>query len=319
MKSKITGFLISLLALVFMFAVPVMADTDEIKRYTIFVEVNDDATLKIHYHLEWKVLDSGPGVGPLTWLKIGVPNSHVISSKPISDTVDHVKISGNYAEVYLDKEYYEGDVVGVDYEIVQDYMYQVDKLKEGETVYSFTPGWFDDIKVDELQICWKNDKAIAFTPDCEIDADRNVWKTSLGKGDKFTVTMTYPNDAYGFDLSKSNDGDDDRGGITEVVELVVGILLFIIMMAITIGIPALIGYLFNRGFAAINKPMINKTTRVKITYFDSCPSCGAPRKDGAKFCEYCGKSLIKSEEKITDEQLRKEEKGAIYHNHAQSI
>ena len=80
-------------------------------------------------------------------------------------------------------------------------------------------------------------------------------------------------------------------------------------MGIPIGIPILLGYLFNRGFSG-GGPTINKTTRVKVTYFDSCPACGAPRKDGAKFCEYCGKSLVKSEETITEEQLKKEEKAA---------
>ncbi len=308
MRSKITGFVISLLAALVLFAVPVKADTDEILRYTVFVDVNDDATLNLHYHFEWKVLDSGPGIGPVTWLKIGLPNKHVISTKPLNDTVDHIKLSGNYAEVYLDKEYYEGEVIGADFLVVQDYMYQVDKLKEGETVYSFTPGWFDDIKVDELQICWKNDKVVAFTPDCIMDGDRNVWTTRLGKGDRFTVSVTYPNDAYGFDLSKEI---DDGGGsdASDTIATIVGSLFCIFMTLGFIALPVLLGYSMNRGFGS-NSPTIKKTTRVKVTYYDSCPGCGAPRKEGAKFCEYCGKSLVKSEETITDEQLKKEEKSA---------
>ena len=309
MRNKITGFFVSLLAAVVLFAVPVHADTDEIQRYTVFVEVNDDATLNLHYHFEWKVLDSGPGVGPVTWLKIGIPNKHVVSTKPLNDAVDHINISGNYAEVYLDREYYEGEVIGADFLVVQDYMYQVDKLKEGETVYSFTPGWFDDIRVDELCIAWKNDKAVAFSPECEIDADRNVWTTSLSKGEKFTVTMTYPNDAYAFDLSKSDDSSDSGGGIGDTIAELIGSLMCLLVTGGFIAFPILIGYGMNRGFG-VNSPTINKTTRVKVTYYDSCPGCGAPRADGAKFCEYCGKSLVKSEETITDEQLKKEEKGA---------
>ena len=159
MRNKFTGFIIALLAFVMMFAVPVMADTDEILNYTIMVTVNDDATLNLQYHIDWKVLDSGSGIGPLTWMKIGIPNSHVISYEGKSSTVDHINKSGNYLEVYLDKKYYEGDVASVDFLVVQDYMYQVDKLKEGETVYSFTPGWFDDIPVDNTPTtlpCWNN-------------------------------------------------------------------------------------------------------------------------------------------------------------------
>ena len=309
MKTKITGFIISLLIGIMMFAVPVFADTDEIKRYDIFVEVNEDATLNLHYHIEWLVLDSSGDLGPVTWLKIGIPNSHVISTEAMSDSIDHINRSGNYVEVYLDRPYYEDELISVDFRIVQDYMYQVDKLKEGETVYSFTPGWFDDIKVDELMIAWQNDKAVAFTPECEIDADHNVWTTSLGKGDRFTVTMTYPNDAYAFDLSKSED-TGDGGGIGDTIAEIIGSLMCLLMSGGMFAFPIAIGYLFNRGFKG-NSPTINKTTRVKVTYFDSCPGCGAPRKEGTKFCEYCGKSLVKSEETITDEQLKKEEKAAM--------
>ncbi|MBR1909168.1 MAG: zinc ribbon domain-containing protein [Lachnospiraceae bacterium] len=310
MKNKITVFLISLFACAMIFASPVMADTDEILNYTITVDVNQDATLNLNYHIDWKVLDSGSGIGPLTWMKIGIPNSHVISTEGISSTVDHINRSGNYVEVYLDKSYYEGDVASVDFLVVQDYMYQVDKLKEGETVYSFTPGWFDDIRVDKLIIQWNNDKSIAFSPDCLMDGGYNVWETSLGKGEHYTVTMTYPNDAYGFDLSKSEEADDTDEGFVDSVETFLGAIVAIMCMFVPFAIPALIAYLYNRGFSNSNQKTIKKTTRVKVTYYDSCPGCGAPRKEGAKFCEYCGKSLVKSEETITEEQLKKEEKAA---------
>ncbi len=308
MKNKITLFVTALLTFVLMFAVPVSADTDEILNYTITVDVNKDATLNLNYHIDWKVLDSGSGIGPLSWMKIGIPNSHVISTQPVSSTVDHINRSGNYVEVYLDRDYYEGEIASVDFLVVQDYMYQVNKFSEGETVYSFTPGWFDDIKVDELEIRWNNEGATSFSPDCLMDGNYNVWNKSLGRGEKFTVTMTYPNDAYGFDLSKSE--ENDGPGLADTIGEIIGIIFGLLVMGSFIAVPVLIGYLFNRGFSASNSPTINKTTRTKVTYYDSCPSCGAPRKEGAKFCEYCGKSLVKSEETITEEQLRKEEKAA---------
>ncbi|MBR6391205.1 MAG: zinc ribbon domain-containing protein [Lachnospiraceae bacterium] len=308
MRNKITVFILGLLAGILMFATPVMADTDEILNYTITVDVNDDATLNLNYHIDWKVLDSGSGIGPLTWMKIGIPNSHVISTKGLSSTVDHINRSGNYVEVYLDRKYYEGDVASVDFLVIQDYMYQVNKFTEGETVYSFTPGWFDDIRVDELVIRWNNTKAVSFQPECVIDGDYNEWTKSLSKGDKFTVSMTYPNDAYGFDLSKSQE-EDSGGGIADTFAEILGSLLCILVTGGFVALPVVLGYLVNRGFGG-NSPTINKTTRTKVTYYDSCPGCGAPRKEGAKFCEYCGKSLVKSEETITEEQLKKEEKAA---------
>ena len=308
MKSKITVFVLSLFAGVLLFATPVMADTDEILNYTITVDVNDDATLNLNYHIDWKVLDSGSGIGPLTWMKIGIPNSHVISTEGKSSTVDNIKRSGNYVEVYLDRSYYEGDVASVDFLVVQDYMYQVNKFAEGETVYSFTPGWFDDIKVDELVIRWNNDKAISFQPECVINGDYNEWTTSLSRGERFTVSMTYPNDAYGFDLTKNAEADSGSSVGDQIAE-VIGSLMCLAITGGFVALPILLAYGMNRGFKG-NSPTISKTTRTKVTYYDSCPGCGAPRKEGTKFCEYCGKSLVKSEETITDEQLRKEEKAA---------
>ena len=309
MKSKITGFVLSLLIGIMMFAVPVFADTDEILNYTITVDVNDDATLNLNYHIDWKVLDSGSGIGPLSWMKIGIPNSHVVETKGLSKTVDHINRSGNYAEVYLDRNYYEGEVASVDFLVVQDYMYQVNKFTEGETVYSFTPGWFDDIKVDKLVIRWNNNKATSINPDCFIEDDYYVWETNLSKGDRFTVSITYPNDAFAFDLSKKAEVEEKESPIVEFFETLLGFIMMLSCIAVPIGLPILLGYLGNRGFGG-NSPTINKTTRVKVTYYDSCPGCGAPRKEGAKFCEYCGKSMVKSEETITEEQLKKEEKAA---------
>ncbi|MBO6061809.1 MAG: hypothetical protein J6P98_06835, partial [Clostridia bacterium] len=51
-----------------------------------------------------------------------------------------------------------------------------------------------------------------------------------------------------------------------------------------------------------------KITREKIEYFESCPGCGAPREEGRDDCAYCGKSLIKSKETITEEQVPEEVK-----------
>lgn len=305
------GFIFAVLAALMIFvSVPVYAQaTDEILDYEITVEVNEDATLNLYYHIDWQVLESD-SVGPLTWMNIGIPNSHVVDSAPLSDTITNLDVDGKYAKVYLDKSYYEGDVASVDFLIVQDYMYQVNKLREGETVYSFTPGWFDDIRVDKLVIRWKNDKASSFSPECFMDDTYNIWETSLAPGDKYTVTMTYPNEAYAFDLSKS---DEEKTSVGEAILTLVGVIIVIVIILGSLAIPFLILYLIGRGFGEIMKASdtVTKTTRVKVTYYDSCPGCGAPRKEGTKFCEFCGKSLVKSEETITEEQLKKEEKDAM--------
>ena len=48
---------------------------DEIVDYEIDATVNDDATVTLVYHIEWKVLDSD-SEGPLSWVRVGIPNRH---------------------------------------------------------------------------------------------------------------------------------------------------------------------------------------------------------------------------------------------------
>ncbi|MBO4915630.1 MAG: hypothetical protein J5449_10555, partial [Oscillospiraceae bacterium] len=138
-KCKIV--LLSILCLLFL--LPVMApcaeaakELDEILYFEVTVDVNEDATLRMRYHIEWKVLDS-TSEGPLTWVKIGIPNSKYVSMKGKSHAVNKIEYSsdgGSYARIDLDRAYKAGEVVKIDFELVQDYMYQVNGSKEGETV-----------------------------------------------------------------------------------------------------------------------------------------------------------------------------------------
>ena len=60
-------------------------------------------------------------------------------------------------------------------------------------------------------------------------------------------------------------------------------------------------------------------TREKITYYESCPHCGAPLKERRDTCEFCGASMIKSKEVITekdaqkDKEIRKHKNTGVYH------
>ena len=62
------------LLVLFMATVPASADTDEILNFTITVDVNEDASLDMTYHIEWKVLDDS--IGELDWIDLGVPNKY---------------------------------------------------------------------------------------------------------------------------------------------------------------------------------------------------------------------------------------------------
>ena len=190
-------FIILALVLVLMLAVaPALTpgaqakDLDEILDYEITAEVNDDATVTLSYHIDWMVLDS-TSEGPLSWVQIGIPNSHCLSCRGTSSAAAEITApyGGSYARIDLDRDYEAGETAVIEFEIVQDYMYQVDLMAEGETAYVFTPGWFDDIRVDDFTLRWKTDNVTSQTPECIMDGGYLTWNRTLEKGEQFTVTI----------------------------------------------------------------------------------------------------------------------------------
>ncbi len=293
-------------------------DLDEILVFSVTADVNEDATVNLVYHIEWKVLDSD-SYGPLEWVKIGIPNSNYVDMKALSSTIDDISYMyeyGPYVRIDFDRAYYKDEVVSFDFLVVQDYLYEMNRLTDGETVYDFTPAWFDDIYIDDMIIKWNADKAISQNPSCQIQPDGYyTWEGYLDKGDMFTVTITYPNDAFMFDDSKHFGGYG--GGYEESEpmtfgETVAAIFAGLIGLAVTFLPPVLIiraivravrSYSSSANFSSAEK----KITRTKIVYYPNCPGCGAPRPDGANNCPYCGRSFIKSEEKIEEKDIPKDE------------
>lgn len=296
--------------------------TDEIRNFTINVDVNQDATLNITYHLDWEVLESD-GLGPVSWVKIGIPNNSYMSYQALTDNIENIIIDGKYANVYFTKEYYEGEVISFDFSIVQDYMYEMNILTEGETVYYFTPGWFDGIAVDELVINWNDDKAIAWSHGAINENGLLTWSGSLGEGEKFDeVSVTYPSDAFSFDVSKTvekNDygyddygygyGYDDYGYYDDSSDdgAVFGLLFLAVFVTVFVSIVKKAGsYVTGSGFSDTTTK--KKITRTLIKYYPSCPGCGATRPENAEKCEYCGRSFIESEEVIEEKDIKEPSK-----------
>lgn len=325
MKKRLLSIMLITMLLVFVTA-PLSAlaydATDEILDYEITADVNeDDATVNLRYHIEWKVLDSDE-LGPLEWVTIGLPNSKVTDYSSISSTIKEMEIADNYANVYFKKKYYEGETVSFDFEIVQDYMYSMNALKEGETLYYFTPGWFDEIDVDKLVVRWNSDKAITWDApsDCLIKDGYCTWTTAMPAGETFSIKVTYPNDAFGFDSSKDySDVDNYDDSDIGFFGILLGIILMLIGAALIIGIPVLVvggiaGGIFaiGSGFKHLtSKPKKSTITRTKIVYYSTCPGCGASRVEGKDTCEYCGHTMIKEEEVLKEETVTEEDRPAM--------
>ncbi|MBO4679429.1 MAG: hypothetical protein J5626_07145 [Lachnospiraceae bacterium] len=293
---------------------------DEILNYEITVDVNEDATLTMHYHIDWKVLDSD-SEGPLTWVKVGIPNSHYTLCYATSDTIKTIKpmsSGGEYVvRIDLDKKYYKDEVASFDFEIVQDYMYEMNVLTEGETVYYFVPGWFDGIAVDKIIVKWNADKSIGNSHGATLENGYLVWTDSLSAGEKLEeISVTYPSDAFTFDESKFADdgsydskssGDssyyNDYNSSSDSGDAFIGLIFLGIMVFAFAKIFSKIKEYGSGSGLSGKTETKRKVTRTLIKYYPSCPGCGAARAEGQEKCEYCGRSFIESEEVVEEKEI----------------
>ena len=176
-------------------------ELDEIQDYEIKVDLREDGTLDMVYHIEWQVLDS-TSEGPLEWVKIGVPNRKIDEIRALSDTINSIRLyesGGTYIRVDFDREYVANEVINFDFSFHQSYMYTINGSK---CTYSFTPGWFDDIRVKNLTIKWNSNKQIYNNSNSKKNGEYLVWNTSLAKGKKITAKIEYNINAFNFDENK---------------------------------------------------------------------------------------------------------------------
>lgn len=208
-------------------------DLDVIHDYVITVEPDSDGSLNIIYHIEWEVLDSESD-GPLTWIKVGIPNKYVEDITALSDTIDAIryyKDSGDYVRIDLDRSYSAGEVVDIDFSIHQHRMYEE---KEDYYLYFFTPGWFTDINVQQMEIFWRADSDTYSPVMYETDGYYNSGTMNLGHNQRIRVEVQYDKDTYSF--------SDDYGEAEEqaAIEAASNIMLLVF-----VGFPlVLVLYLF---------------------------------------------------------------------------
>ncbi len=294
---------------------------DEIEKYVVTANVLDDATVELKYHIEWRVLDSY-SEGPLDWVHIGIPNSYVEEYYDLSNNIEDADLvlhgSASYIDIYFKKSYEEGEVVKFDFTLKQNNLYQMNRDEDETTVYSFTPGWFDEIMTDKLIIKWNAENAKSWEPNALVKKGYLTWETSLSEGDSFTIEVSYPNEAYNFSQEVSDryeetdyDGDNDWDGDDWEYDdgdegaFFIFYIIFAIIYLVVRGLASNEQYNKSAGFGPKTE---TKITRTKVVYHTNCPNCGAPRAEGKEVCEYCGTNLIKSEEILKEETLTKEEK-----------
>jgi len=175
--------------------------TDVIRNYGISVIPQSDGSLLNVYTLEWCVISDT--AGPLTDINLGMPNNEYEIVDFGGDVVNaNVANTGAYSLVNLrlDKAINSGECVNVSVTIHQYEMAYLDS-STGEVEFQFTPGWFDEIEVEHLQIIWmlpiEHSYLKSFEPEPTLEDEAQlIWETRLEAGDKFTINLLYAQEAF---------------------------------------------------------------------------------------------------------------------------
>lgn len=229
------------------------AELDRIRSYCVDVVPQPDGTLEITYDIEWLVLD-GTSEGPLSWVKLGLANSEceVIEFGGNAERVTH---DGTYARIYLDRDYGTGESARFSLRVHQGRMLCRNEVDSSQPFYEFTPGWFDDIRVDRYRFTWAvSDGILSHNSDEQTDAQL-IWTGSFNKGGRRAMRLDY--DINAFDSPQLVDYAPSSGssGTTEQAVVNAGnsctenqIMVAVVVAAIIILIIVINSYHNGRGF-----------------------------------------------------------------------
>ena len=206
-------------------------DLDEIQNYGVSVQLREDGTADLTYHVDWLVLDD-KAEGPLEWVKIGIPNQHADSFDAISQNIKkigYLSDGGSYVKITFNRKYYAGETVSFDFSLHQAYLFVLD----GDTVrFSLTPGWFDKIEVKNAVIRWN--AAGVQSSNAELEENGYLfWKTALRKGERMRAEAVYPRSYFmNLDVNQQSTNvktdDADWGFMALSMLIPVGIIILIV-------------------------------------------------------------------------------------------
>jgi hypothetical protein len=199
--TRMTALLL-LLVLAFTPAARVQAaGTDEIKSYTIDILPQPDGSLVNTYAINWCVISNS--AGPLSWFTVGMPNEQyqiMGSSGDVSSVIPYNEGFDYKIRIDLPREVYADECVNASVQVRQYGMAYLDATTS-EISFQFTPGWFDEVPVDLLQVTWHLPSEAALLKSLDPqpstqDGSQAVWKTALQPGDRYPITIIYDKAAF---------------------------------------------------------------------------------------------------------------------------
>lgn len=224
-------------------------DLDRIESYDVDVTPNtEDGSLRIQVTLEWTVLAEGP----VSWVKIGVPNGSIRQEQALTDNIDRLSFDNSYMYVYFNRDYDDGETFRFSYSWIQEYMYTLGA--DGSVEYVYTPGWFNEARVGQMTLTWHDPAGVDGVDSLgNTGGDHAAVLTDLDHGQQLDFTVRYdswpaqlaqegsrdnlPQDNDpGYDPGYDPDYQDDGGlGLVGLVILLVVVFLIVRVAAASDG------------------------------------------------------------------------------------
>lgn len=205
----------------------------------------------IVYDITWQVID-GDQTDYLSWVKIGLPNAYAEDLTPLTDTISDLQYTGDggsYAKVVFARRYYSPEVAAQNggesrvrfaFSVHQNHLFTLND--DGTATFEFTPGWFDDLVVEHMQVRWRSGDGFVADNSSEEDGYL-IWEFGpMGHGQSANIHVTVPvTTAETFDPdAQLTAADYDDGGMTAdemigILTVVIALLIFVAALIIIVG------------------------------------------------------------------------------------
>ena len=226
-------------------------DMDYIPDYFVTVDLREDGSADIVYDITWQVI-GGDQTDYLSWVKIGLPNAYAEDLTPLTDTISDLQYTGDggsYAKVVFARRYYSPEVAAQNggesrvrfaFSVHQSHLFSLNS--DGTATFEFTPGWFDDLVVEHMQVRWRSGDGFVADNSSEEDGYL-IWDFGpMGHGQSANIHVTVPvTTAETFDPdAQLTAADYDDGGMTAdemigILTVVIGLLIFAAALIIIVG------------------------------------------------------------------------------------
>ncbi len=140
-------------------------DLDYIPDYFVTVDLREDGSADIVYDITWQVI-GGDQTDYLSWVKIGLPNAHAEDLTPADR--HHLQFAVHRRRRQLRQSRVCTAVllarvaaqnggesrVRFAFSVHQSHLFSLNS--DGTATFEFTPGWFDDLVVEHMQVRWRS-------------------------------------------------------------------------------------------------------------------------------------------------------------------